>query len=116
MPRTLLTAIAVAVIAQPAAARLELLPSRREPHCGSPWRYIGVPSRDVGNLRPSSSFTGPFFADVAAKLSPPGAGLEPPPRAAGFSKPSGMTSFWPARILFGSAMLLALANFSTVVL
>src|SRR3954468_9047897 len=48
LPEILLTAMEVAVMAQPAALMLQWLPSVRPPHCASPWRYMGVPSAEVG--------------------------------------------------------------------
>src|SRR4051812_45599514 len=52
LPEILLTAMEVAVMAQPAAEMLEPVPRRRLPHAGSPWRNMGVPSLEVGYLRP----------------------------------------------------------------
>src|SRR5690349_20069551 len=117
LPEILLIAMAVEVIAQPAAAMEELRPRMRLPHCGSPWRKTGVPSFDVGNLRPSSSRTGPegpvgllegseLGLDGRSKLSPE-LGREP-------LRP-GMVSCWPTRIRFGLLMWFALARAFTEV-
>src|SRR5437868_3919068 len=104
LPEILLTAMAVAVTAQPAEARLELWPRRRLPHCGSPWRYLGVPSREVGNFRPSSSRTGRLAPRPCSAAAEAVDGEDADRDACRESKPSalaGTVSFCPARMRLG---------------
>jgi hypothetical protein len=92
LPEILLTAMAVAVIAQPAAPMLELVPRVRLPHSASPCLNMGVPSLEVGYERPLLSLAGPALWGAAVLAAREGWA------AGAASKLSGMTSFWPALI------------------